>query len=221
VSRRKRKIRTKNKLNNKDKNSTTDSVNKEKLLNQLDSLTSDAKKRKESVKIDSSSNRNYYIFGGTVIIAIVIGFVALSPAIGPGGIIGNGNGPQLATYANTCIKSTDTVDIHIHAQLRINFNGLNQPVPPDTGIKSGCHSPIHTHSGEARGTLHIESSSAYNLPPATIGDFFDIWEESLTEFRVWDFSGTVNMTANGFTVPPPFGELVLVEGHNIVIDITS
>jgi hypothetical protein len=221
VSQRKRKFKANSEGSNSNDNTANQDLNKEKLLNQLNSLTVDAKKRKESVKIKSPSNINYYILGGVAITVIVIGLIAFSPLGGPTGIIGNNNELEIATYTKTCIKASDNVDIHIHAQLTVKYNGEIKPIPADIGLTSSCHSPIHTHSGETQGRLHIESSSKYDLPPATLGDFFNIWEEPLTESRVWDYTGTVNMTANGFTVVPPFRELVLVEGHNIVIEITT
>jgi hypothetical protein len=221
VSQRKRKFKVNNKSRNKTNNNIAKEVDKEKVLDQLDNLTAGAKKRKDSVNATTSSTKNYYILGGVAITVIVIGLIAFSPLGGPAGIIGNDNGLELATYTNTCIKATDNIDIHNHAQLTILYNGENKPIPADTGLTSSCHSPIHTHAGEAAGRLHVESSSKYELPPATLGDFFDIWEKPLTESRVWDYTGTVNMTANGFPVSPPFRELVLVEGHDIIIEVTS
>jgi hypothetical protein len=220
VSQRKRKIKTKNRVNNITKNNSNQDVNKEKLINQLDSLTSEAKKRKESVKVEASTKRNYYIFGGVVIAVIVIGFIAFSPLGGPDGIPGLGNAPPVTTYTNACIGGHSNLEVHYHVNLFIYNDGLLHNLPDEVGITQDCLSPIHVHSGDPN-RLHIEVPTGFNLPPATLGNFFDIWDQPLTETQVWNHSGTINMTVNGNPFAPPFGQVILSTEQNIIINITS
>ncbi|OLS26635.1 MAG: hypothetical protein HeimC3_07370 [Candidatus Heimdallarchaeota archaeon LC_3] len=214
MSRNRRKVKTKNKLHN---NNYLESE-KVKIVDQLDNLRSNVKKRQSKTESKKSFNNSYYILGGVLIAVVVVGFIAFSPLNSQGP---TGTSPETATYSTTCIKSSDTVDIHFHSFLSIYSKGIRKTLPPNIGLSGTCHRPIHTHSGEAEGQLHIESSSKYNLPDATLGDFFLIWGEPLTESRVWDYTGVANITVNNVPYNDLFNKLELKDQQQIRIDITS
>jgi hypothetical protein len=77
----------------------------------------------------------------------------------------------------TCVPSEGQVQ-HFHDQLYIFVNGQQVTVPQYVGIvpSQGCLYSLHTH--DTSGIIHIESDS----PNQTyyLGNFFDIWGQSLT-----------------------------------------
>ena len=201
---------------------TKTSDNKAEIIKSLDSIRSDVKKSQTKIKQKPSSNAPYFYIGG----AAIIGIIVIALLFSGGNPIANtqepSSNPNLTKYADICVKSTDTVDIHIHSVLSIYNNGVKEPVPGDIGISPGCHKPVHTHSGDdVDGTIHVETSSSYKLPPATLGDFFEIWKQPLSTSQVWKFSGKVTMSVDGSPYTGDFSSLDLKDGQQIVIEITS
>jgi hypothetical protein len=81
--------------------------------------------------------------------------------------------------------SCDTMEhfkMHIHAHLDIFINGEAYPVPSNIGIiPNQCIYWLHTH--DDTGVIHIESPEDRDF---TIGEFFDIWREKLSNSQIFD-----------------------------------
>ncbi|MFW9929059.1 MAG: hypothetical protein ACFFD1_06685 [Candidatus Thorarchaeota archaeon] len=194
--------------------------NKEQVLEKIDSLRSNVKKRQKTEPKTSRQSYNYPLIGGVVIIIGIFGILLLSQGVGSNLIPGLNTAPNVNTYESICLTDAE-VDIHYHPYLHINFNGVPQTIPANIGLTSSCMHPIHTH--DTSGEIHVESAKKFNLPPATLSDFFQIWGQALSTTKVWQFSGNVAMTVDGiqFTGSGGFGSLELKDGQQIVINITS
>jgi hypothetical protein len=92
---------------------------------------------------------------------------------------------------------TSTPQYHIHAHLTLIADGTQRAIPIAIGVgnpfilqnfvvAAGCFYWLHTH--DATGIIHIEApdSAAY-----TLGQFFDIWGQTLSRSNVAGFTGTV------------------------------
>ncbi len=100
----------------------------------------------------------------------------------------------------TCIAQEQTV-LHIHSHLALFVNGSQLQVPAGIGIApippQGCLYWIHTH--DTTGIIHIEAP-ALGPPgggPFTLGMFFDIWNQPLTQNDVAGKRGPVTAYVNG------------------------
>jgi hypothetical protein len=71
--------------------------------------------------------------------------------------------------------------MHIHQHVTIRDHGRTVPVPDDVGrpIAAQCFYWIHTHTPD--GIVHIESPGFRTF---TLGEFFDVWGQSLTRSDV-------------------------------------
>jgi hypothetical protein len=75
---------------------------------------------------------------------------------------------------------------HVHAHLAIINNGQWLAMPKNVGILSQCNYEMHTH--DQTGIIHIETPSVKNF---TLGQFFDIWGQTLSRTNVAGVTGTV------------------------------
>jgi len=112
-------------------------------------------------------------------------------------------------------QMTEQVVQHIHAHLAVFVGGRQRQIPAGVGIgaprqivltnagpyASGgqCFYWLHTHTAD--GIIHIESPVAQAF---TLGQFFDVWGQTLTEKQVGPASGNVTAYVNGrkFTGTP-------------------
>jgi hypothetical protein len=145
----------------------------------------------------------------------------LRPAPGPGaaGPEGGVPVPAAAPLAGTgsaasgqrvdgigCQISEQTV-LHIHAHLTIFVHGSARQVPAGVGIPGAqaqstpqgplvaagsCFYWLHTHAAD--GIIHVESPVHRTF---TLGDFFDVWGQSLGPDRVGPAAGPVVAIYNG------------------------
>lgn len=92
---------------------------------------------------------------------------------------------------------TSTATYHIHAHLTLIANGQQRAIPMAVGVGTPfviqnfvvaamCYYWLHTH--DATGIIHVEAPDSAAF---TLGQFFDIWGQSLTRSNVAGFSGTV------------------------------
>ncbi|HVD06426.1 MAG TPA: hypothetical protein VNB89_10425, partial [Gemmatimonadaceae bacterium] len=97
---------------------------------------------------------------------------------------------------------------HIHAHLTIFVNGTPRQVPAGIGIArpyeveetpagafiagAPCFMWLHTHAAD--GIIHTESPVRRTY---TLGDFFDIWGQSLSPEQVGPARGPVTALFNG------------------------
>ena len=85
----------------------------------------------------------------------------------------------------TCSPNMSVL-FHVHAHLAIVNNGQWLQLPQHIGITSSCDYEMHTH--DHTGIIHIEAPS---VKPYTLGQFFDIWGEPLTNSNVAGLTGNV------------------------------
>jgi hypothetical protein len=126
------------------------------------------------------------------------------------------NAPQLA--APSAAPPTVPVDgirclgneqlrFHIHAHLTVYVNGAARRLPGGIGIVNpqvsqtpvgayvgagGCFYWLHTHAAD--GIIHIESPVTRAF---TLGNFFDVWGQGLSERQVGPATGPVTAIYNG------------------------
>ena len=104
-------------------------------------------------------------------------------------------------------NASEQVAYHVHTHLSVYVNGRLRPVPAGVGIvepvadqtvagafdeASRCYYWLHVHAQD--GVIHIESptSSTY-----TLGQFFAIWGQPLTDHQVGPATGTVTVFVDG------------------------
>ena len=75
---------------------------------------------------------------------------------------------------------------HVHAHLAIVSDGQWLALPANVGIVSQCNYEMHTH--DSTGIIHVETP---NLKTFTLGQFFDIWGQTLSSTNVAGITGTV------------------------------
>lgn len=124
-------------------------------------------------------------------------------------------GPDLASPSTTQTKAIDGIQCkpgeqlvyHIHSHLAVFDNGRLYALPGGIGIPGSkreqsqygpvavggqCIFWLHTHTGD--GVIHIESPLRSFF---TLGDFFDIWRQPLTNNRIAGLRGKVSALVNG------------------------
>ena len=98
---------------------------------------------------------------------------------GPNG--GNGN----TLDGITCSPGMSVI-FHVHAHLAIINNGQWLALPKDIGVLTQCDYEMHTH--DQTGIIHIEAPS---IKQYTLGQFFDIWGQPLSNTNVAGLTGDV------------------------------
>jgi hypothetical protein len=96
-----------------------------------------------------------------------------------------GQGQPVDGY--TCGAMDET--FHIHAHVSIFLDGVQLAIPASLGTvaqpdNTVCHYSLHSH--DSTGKIHIESVTQIN---ATLGQYFDIWGESLSSTDVLGATG--------------------------------
>jgi hypothetical protein len=105
-------------------------------------------------------------------------------------------------------QSNEQVVYHIHAHLAVFVNGAARTIPEGIGIPpprqveqssegpfvvgGKCYYWLHSHTGD--GIIHIESPSQQIY---TLGNWFDIWQQPLSNSQVGPATGTVIAYVNG------------------------
>jgi hypothetical protein len=120
--------------------------------------------------------------------------------------------------------------VHIHAHLAIFVNGQEEQIPFGIGIgqpwqvtdsdegpfveDGACFYWIHTHTQD--GIVHIESPVRRRF---TLGDFFAIWQMSLSANQVGPAQGPVTLYVNGqkSNVNPP--DVPLLPHERVQLDV--
>lgn len=157
------------------------------------------------------------LIGAAVVVLAVVGFVLIwinqpgaSQATGSAQAKGAHGAATGATVDGIQCSTSEQTAYHIHAHLAIFSNGTAVRVPAGIGIpgpqvQNGfvvggkCLYWLHTH--DATGIVHIESPVTRVY---TLGNFFDIWGQTLSTSQVSSAKGTVTVYVNGkrFTGDP-------------------
>lgn len=125
----------------------------------------------------------------------------------------SGSGSQGQAQANQTIdgiqcQGSEQLAYHIHSHLAIYADGNQRPVNEGIGIAQpqqvqqtqqgpfvaggSCLYWLHTH--DSSGIIHVESPKQQTY---TLGDFFDIWGQTLSPQQVGSAKGTVVAYVNG------------------------
>jgi hypothetical protein len=107
-------------------------------------------------------------------------------------------------------QKTEVVKYHIHTYVSVYVNGHQERLPAGIGITKPAlveHYPtgifydvglynclywVHTHAFD--GIVHVEASAKGNF---TLGQFFDIWDQTLSSTQVGPAKGNVIVFENG------------------------
>lgn len=113
--------------------------------------------------------------------------------------------------------------LHVHSHLAIFDNGKQIAVPQFVGMAptatGGCLYWLHTH--DASGIIHVEAPQidAPNGGPYTLGIFFDIWGQPLTDSDVAGFKGPVTAYVNGTKYDGDLRAIPLRSHQQIVLEV--
>jgi hypothetical protein len=118
--------------------------------------------------VDRRRKRKYMMIIIPVIVAVA--------AAGIAGAILYQSPTAMAISGIECNRS-EQLNYHIHSGLDVFVNGVQQQVPSDIGILSSpsCLYWVHTHSED--GIIHVEAPETREF---MLGQFIDIWEQTLT-----------------------------------------
>jgi hypothetical protein len=129
----------------------------------------------------------------------------------------------------SCDALESTV-FHIHVHLAVFFNGDEQLIPFGVGVgqpwqvsdsaqgpfvqDGACFYWIHTHTDD--GVVHIESPVRRRF---TLGDFFAIWQETLSATQVGPAQGAVIVYVNGMRSDGDPADILLTAYARIQLDV--
>ena len=154
-------------------------------------------------------------WGAFVAVVLVIGGFALLIIFGDGQ---SRTDQSLEELVASCTTDMAT-QFHIHPHLAIVINGVQQTVPANIGIDSGCMHPLHTH--DIDGIIHVESPAKRDF---TLENFFSVWGKTFNRQQILDAvadeTHTIVMTVNG-KVSDDFENLVLKDQDQIVITFAA
>ena len=139
---------------------------------------------------------------GAIVLAIVIGSC------------GQGAAPTPAPAANVPCGPSEILTRHEHAHLTILVRGQIKTVPAFIGITATQICWLHTH--DTSGIIHIEAGDSRAF---TLGDFFAVWRQPLSE-AVLDgeragAGETISVTVNGQATAPP--NLIVLKDHEDIV----
>ena len=127
--------------------------------------------------------------------------------------------------------TSEQVVYHIHVHLTVFVNGTQRQVPfgigiPDPQVQSSpqgafvvsgsCFYWLHTHSAD--GIIHIESPTQRTY---TLGQFFDIWGQTLSATQVGPATGNVIAFYNGKQYRADPRNIPLTTHANVQLDVGS
>jgi len=152
-----------------------------------------------------------------------------SPPVALAGLDGAAAG---AAVDGISCQSAEQVIFHIHAHLAVYVGGSARGIPAGIGIAPprqvrqaasgpvvvGCSCFYWLHSHTADGIIHIESPERRSY---TLGNYFDIWMESLDSQHVGPAAGTVIAYVNGQRFSGSPREIPLSADTLIQLDVGS
>jgi hypothetical protein len=171
-----------------------------------------------------------------------LGHLLPPPAQGPIGpeAISIPNAPVLTTTRTDAAGSpvdgvscdtSEQVVYHIHVHLTVFVDGVQRQIPFGIGIadpevqptpegpfvvSGSCFYWLHTHAAD--GIIHVESPTHSTY---TLGQFFDIWGQTLSTTRVGPATGTVVAFYNGRHYLADPRDIPLTPHANVQLDVDS
>jgi hypothetical protein len=134
-------------------------------------------------------------------------------------VLMGGSDPDEPEIAGIPCESSERLDYHVHATLSVIIDGEPQRVPTNVGVKPGeCIYWLHTHDDQ--GLIHVEAPEEGSY---TLGQFFAIWGQSLSETqlldRTTDADTVITATVNGETFEGDPAEISLADGDVVVVEL--
>jgi len=112
----------------------------------------------------------------------------------------------------------ERLERHAHAHLTIVIRGQLRPVPANIGITATQICWLHTH--DTSGIIHIEAGDDRTF---TLGDFFDVWRQSLSGTQIGTERVGRGETIKAFENQQSFGSdprsIVLGDKDDIVLQL--
>lgn len=103
-----------------------------------------------------------------------------------------------------------TVAQHIHPELRILENGVEQVPPANIGVTQGCMRWLHTH--DADGRIHLETPDQRDLK---LGQFLSVWQAGGSYFL--EGKVVANVTIDGVQYNGDYREIILKDHQKVVL----
>ncbi len=123
--------------------------------------------------------------------------------------------PPNVSVLDVNISEGVPLKLHIHPQLSIEIEGVNQTIPAGIGISENGLRVIHTHDDSGR--IHVESPWPMRF---YLKDFFYVWGKRFDSRCIFDYCSDGNHTlavyVNG-TRSGLYGDLPLEDGEQIRI----
>lgn len=119
--------------------------------------------------------------------------------------------------------SQEFVTLHVHTHLALYFHGKQIQVPKQIGIvpsaSGGCLYWLHTH--DESGIIHVEAPQlgAPNGGGFTLGKFFMVWGQPLTNSNVAGMKGPVAAYVNGMRYNGDLRAIPLGSHQQIVLEV--
>jgi hypothetical protein len=165
---------------------------------------------------DKSQKRKFPIKKKHFIWFIVLAFIFLgfyflfSYSAGQSGFCDTGPVNEINIGGHTALA------LHIHPNLRIIINDVEEIIPGDIGILQNAMRPIHTH--ESGGVLHLESKCYREFK---LKEFFEIWERNFNSTCIFEnCGGELRVSVNGQEILD-FENYLMRDHDNIVIEYRS
>ena len=148
---------------------------------------------------------------------IIVGLVILGLLVGSGYYVVSRSLQPTVVSGIPCSTLEET-GYHAHAILQIYVEGESVEVPGGIGFRSNCIFWLHTHTPD--GVIHIEAPSAEAF---TLGQFFDIWGEELSEDNILGYElgegREARIIVNGEVYEGDPRDVPLVDRGVVIIDI--
>ena len=145
----------------------------------------------------------------------LVGAIALAIVIGS---CGQAAAPSPTPPANVPRGPSEVLTRHEHAHLAILVRGQIKTVPAFIGIAARQICWLHTH--DTSGIIHAEAGDTRTL---TLGDFFAVWRQPLSETMVdgeqVGSGETITVTVNGQATSQPPNQVVLKNREEIVLQL--
>lgn len=184
----------------------------------------------------------FILLVGTGVAALASNRTVPVSVIGPEGVAMT-NAPRLASASSsatgapvdglTCrTEKNEVVKYHVHVHVSIFVDGVQRALPAGIGITkpyltehigSGtfldvgiydCLYWLHTHVAD--GIIHVEAPAKQSF---TLGQFFDVWRQPLTNDQVGPAHGNVVVFSNGHLMTGSPRNVVLPPGGDLQIDV--